>query len=296
MIQRISIIIVDLLALCFSSCETEYTKYGGPSYVMFADTLSVLPVQNNDELFDIAVVATETTDKDRRFGIEVVESQSNAIEHRHYVFEDYNVIIPAGERVGNLRIKGITDNISVDDSLGITVRLLCDKVDEWKMYGTETHVILRKACPLDMGAFTGYAMLTSTYLMNYATSMSRLVKTSIDPEDPTGIIIHDCLYDDFNIKVHFTDNDILNPLVNFEDQVVASTVEAFGTIYGDGNIHIRETAGYTSYYSTCEGFLFMYFNMYVSGMPESSNQVGTFANILQWISDGEAEELIRNGY
>lgn len=286
---------LSLLALAISSCETEHTTYSGPSYVMFADTLTVLAVQNNDEIFDIDIVATQTSDKDRRFCVEIVESQSNAIEYQHYVLEDYNVVIPAGQRVGALKVRGITDNIAVEDSIGITIQLICDNTDEWDMYGTQTHVILRKACPLDMNAFTGYAMLTSTFLMNYSASMNRLVKTSIDPDDPTGIIIHDCLYDDFDVKVHFTDNDILNPLIEFDDQVVASTVGAFGTIYGDGNIHVREVAGYTSYYHTCQGFMVMYYNMYVSGMPETSNQVGTFVNILEWISDGEAEDLIRNG-
>lgn len=296
MIQRFFIAAFAVLALSMSSCETEHTMYSGPSYVMFADTLSVLPVQNNDEVFDIDVVATQTSDKDRRFGVEVIESKSNAIEYRHYVLEDYNVVIPAGERIGSVKVRGISDNINVEDSIGITIQLICDDSEEWSMYGTETHILLRKACPLDMNAFTGYAMLTSTFLMNYSASMNRLVKTSIDPEDPTGLIIHDCLYDDFDVKVHFTDNDILNPLIKFDDQVVASTVEAFGTIYGDGNIHVREVAGYKSYYHTCQGFMVMYFNMYVSGMPEQSNQVGTFVNILEWISDGEAEDMIRNGY
>lgn len=295
MIQRFFIAASALFALTLTSCETEHTKYSGPSYVMFADTLSVLAVQNNEEVFDIAVVATQSTDEERRYGIEIIESESNAIEHRHYVVEDYNVVIPAGERVGYFKVRGITDNIEVSDSIGITIQLICDSDDQWGMYGNETHVLFQKACPLDMNAFTGYAVLTSTFLMNYAESMNRLVTTSLDPDDPTGIIIHDCLYDDYDIKVHFTDNDILNPLIEYDDQVIATTVDAFGTTYGDGNLHVKKTASYTSYYSTCQGFMVMYYNMYVSGMSSSSNTVGTFVNILEWISDAEAEELKREG-
>ncbi|MDO4460959.1 MAG: DUF4984 domain-containing protein [Bacteroidia bacterium] len=294
MIQRFFISAIALFALIFTSCDTEHTTYSGPSYVMFADSMTVLPVQNNDEVFDIAVVATQTSDKDRRFGIEVIESKSNAIEHRHYVLEDYNVVIPAGERVGYLKVRGIKDNISVGDSLGITIQIICDEQQAWDIYGVESHIILQKACPMDMNIFTGYAVLTSSYLKTYAYNMQRLVKSYIDPNDPNSIIISDCFYDDFDVKVRLSNDDILSPIVKFEDQVAASTVEAFGTLYGDGNIHIRETST-ASYYSTCEGFLVMYFNMYVSGMPESSNQVGTFVNIFEWISDAEAEEILRNG-
>ena len=64
----------------FTGCEEEYTVYSGPEYIMFADTLSVLGVENNDSLFDIAIAATTVSDKDRTVAVEVVEKESNAIE------------------------------------------------------------------------------------------------------------------------------------------------------------------------------------------------------------------------
>ena len=49
---------------------------------------------------------------------------------------------------------------------------------------------------------------------------------------------------------------------------------------------------YTSYYSTCEKFVFQYVTLHVDGV----GTVGTYANILEWISDAEAEKLIEEGY
>ena len=47
-----------------------------------------------------------------------------------------------------------------------------------------------------------------------------------------------------------------------------------------------------SYYSPCEGFLLQYVTMYV----EEVGTVGTYANILEWISDDEAERIMREGF
>ena len=35
-------------AFGFTGCDTDYVTYSGPDYIMFSDTLTVLPVQNNE--------------------------------------------------------------------------------------------------------------------------------------------------------------------------------------------------------------------------------------------------------
>ena len=37
-------------AFGFTGCDTDYVTYSGPDYIMFSDTLTVLPVQNNEEI------------------------------------------------------------------------------------------------------------------------------------------------------------------------------------------------------------------------------------------------------
>lgn len=288
---------VAALLISVAACDAEYTTYSGPDYVMFSDTMYVFPVQNSEEYFEIPVAATQTCGYDRTVPVEIVEKATNAIEGRHFTLEQNTVTIKAGERVGMLRMRGFHENIDVYDSLGVTLNLLVDKDSEWGLYGTRAQVELRKACPFDINAFTGYCVVSSTYIMNYMTNIDmRLIRSEVDPERENTIIMRNYFYDGYDLRIEFETDDILNPLIKMDDQKFAATAEAFGTIYGDGYIMARNAPEYTSYYSSCEKFIFQYMTLYVPGMAEGSNVVGTFINAVEWISDDEAAKLIEQGY
>ena len=51
----------------FTNCEEQHTLYQGDEYIMFADTLTVLGVENSDEVFDITIAATTVSDKTARW-------------------------------------------------------------------------------------------------------------------------------------------------------------------------------------------------------------------------------------
>ena len=70
-----------LLMCAITSCgDAERPSYDGPNYILFSDTLTVLAVQNNEEVFDIPVAATEACSYDRTVAVEVIDQKSNAIE------------------------------------------------------------------------------------------------------------------------------------------------------------------------------------------------------------------------
>lgn len=289
--------VVTAILISVAACDEEYKTYNGPDYMMFSDTIYVLPVQNSQEIFDIPVVATQTCNYDRTVAVEIVDAQSNAIEGKHYVIESNTVTIKAGERVANVSVRGVYENISVYDSLGFSLRLLVEEDAKWELYGDNAKVLLQKACPFDINAFTGYCVVTSTYIMNYMTNIDmRLVSSEVDPENENTIIIRDYFYDGYDVRIKFETDDILNPLISFDEQPFGPTSEAFNTLYGDGVIHMYQPAAYTSYYSSCEKFIFQYMTLYVPGMPADANTVGTFINAVEWISDDEAEKLMREGY
>lgn len=287
-----------VLLFATSSCgDADRQTYDGPNYVLFSDTLTVLAVQNNEEVFDIPVAATQACDYDRTMAVEVIEKKSNAIEGKHYTIESNTITIKAGERSANVRIRGNYDAIAVSDSLGLTLRLLTEKENQWDMYdhNYEAKVILQKCCPFDINLFNGYAVLTSTYMQEFMPNVdNRLVKTVIDTEEENTIIMKDFFYDGYDVKIRFTTNDILNPLIEMDEQVFASTAEAFGTNYGDGYIHLYQPKSGLSYYSACEKFIFQYFTLYVPGMA-GNNVVGTFASAIEWISADEAKRLYLEG-
>lgn len=281
----------------FTNCEEQHTLYQGDEYIMFADTLTVLGVENSDEVFDITIAATTVSDKDRTVAVEVIDKHSNAIEGVHYTIESNTVTIKAGELAGSLRIKGIAENLTVDYDPEVMLHLIADNKYHWDLYGGDTtRVVLRKVCAFDINAFSGYAMITSTFLYNYTGSYNRLIKTEVDPTEENTIILRDFYYDGYDVKLRFTADDALNPLIEMDDQPLASTGEAFGTIYGDGMLHIYQPTNYVSYYSACEKFIYQYITLWVPGMPAGSNTVGTFIQAIEWISDDEARILQNQGY
>ena len=284
----------------FTSCQEERVVYNGPQYIMFSDTLSVIGVEENGEYTDIYISSTMPMAKDRTLAVEVIEQESSAIEGVHYTIESNSVVIKAGELATSVRIRGHYENLTVDEELPeIRLRLISPEDTHWDLYeneGLETKVMLQKVCPFDINAFTGYAMITSTYLYNYVGGYNRLIKTEVDPSEKNTIIMRDFYYDGYDVKLRFTTDDPLNPLIEMDDQPLVTTGEAFGTKYGDGMLHIYQPSNYVSYYSACEKFIYQYITLWVPGMAAGTNTVGTFIQAIEWISDDEARVLQNQGY
>ena len=289
---------VFALLLTITGCNEERTTYSGPNYIMFSDSLYVLPVQNNEDFFDIPVSATQTCSYDRTLAVEIIDKKSNAIEGVHYELESNTVTIEAGELVANVRVRGIFDNIEVADSLGFALRLITEENTHWDLYGIDANVVLQKTCPFNIYDFEGYCVLISTYLYNYTNVDKRLIRAIVDTEEENTLIIKDYFYEGYDVKLKFTTNDLLNPLIEMDEQIFGPTTEAFGTIYGDGKIRMFQPTNYVSYYSSCEQFVYQYMTLYVMNKDQQSiyGTVGTFINVLKWISDDEAEKLMREGY
>ena len=74
-----SLLAVCIAALALRSCKEQYTTYGGDEYVMFADTVMTYAVQKDVDYFSIPVVSTVAADHERTFGVEILDSKSNAI-------------------------------------------------------------------------------------------------------------------------------------------------------------------------------------------------------------------------
>ncbi len=290
-----------ILALgIFSSCDEDYISYDGPSFIMFADSTTVLPVQVTEEYTDIPVVATKIYSYDRTIGVEVDQKSSNAIEGKHYEIESSTITIKAGENVANVRVRGIYDEVGISDNLSFVLKLVEDKSQVWDVYGDGMTVSLYKVCPFNLEDFTGYATVRSSWMNYYMTVTQRLITTEIDPNNENTIILHSPFYDGYDMSIRFTTDDILNPLIETDDQVFCSTADAFGTIYGDdGIVRIMDPAssGYLSYYSCCENFVNQYATLYVPNYPTGYNvAVGIFLNLYTWITDDEAERLKLQGY
>lgn len=291
--------VVAVLAALSVGCKTGDFTYTGPDYLMFSDTLYQYGVQESNEVFNVQVSATRSADYDRTFGVEIVDRESNAVEGRHFRLLASTVTIPAGQLAVDVPVQGIYENIGVSDSLGFALNLVIPEDKEWAHYGTRTKVVMQKICPFDINNFTGYCTVTSSFFMSdfvQNTSM-RLITTDIVEGKDNTIVLHDLFYDGYDVEISFDSEDVMEPVVEMEEQACGSTGEVIGSLFGDGKVMMYQPTTYTSYYSSCENFVLQYITMVVRNKDGSLyGSLGTYVNILEWISDAEAEKLKEQGY
>ena len=294
--QILKYIAIAFLASVLGSCQERYVTYSDAEYVMFADTLATYPVQKDVEYFSIPVVSTVTRDYDRTFGVEIIDNGSNAIENLHYRLKSNTIVIKAGETRADVLVHGLYDNIEATDSLGFTLRLVMNDKLEMPLYGRETKAVLMKSCPFDINDFTGYCMLTSMFLYQYSItgSYQRLIYTEKHPSEENTIICRNWINDGYDVTMKFNSVDPMKPFVTMDrDQVASDEGSFFGTAHGDDKILVTNSALYDSIFYPCGNYLYIWTEMYVENLGQTVGTVGHFYNIMEWVSDEEADRLKR---
>ena len=287
-----------LLAALFTGCKEEYKTYSDREFVMFADTAATYMVLQDKEYFSVPVTSTVACDYDRTFGVEIIDKGSNAIEGLHYALRSNTITIKAGQRAANVEVRGLYDNIEPTDSLGFILKLVMPEQVNWNLYHDQTKVVMMKSCPYDVNDFTGWCVVTSTFLQDYPgvenTSIQRLIRTERDPNDPNTVIMHNWLFSGYDVRIRFDTSDPAKPLTTMpEDQVMSDEMSVFGKINGDNKILVTDNANYYSFYDACAGNVKLWTQVYVKNMGTMVGTVGSYYNIMEWISDEEADRLER---
>jgi hypothetical protein len=281
------------------ACDEEYVTYNDAEYVMFAEEQSTNMVLADQEYFTVPVASTVACDYDRTFGVEVVDKGSNAIEGKHYRLLSNSVTIPAGELAADVKVAGLYENIEPTDSLGFVLKLVMPEQLKFDLYegSDQTKVVMYKSCPFDRNNFTGWCILTSMLLRDYPgdnQSYQRLIRTEAHPTEPNTVILRSAFYDGYDMTITFNPENPANPLVTMDkDQVVSDEASVFGQILGDNHILGTHSFYYPSYFNSCQHFVELWMQVYVENLGETVGTVGHFYNILEWISDEEAERLQR---
>jgi hypothetical protein len=281
------------------ACDEEYVTYNDAEYVMFAEEQSTNMVLADQEYFTVPVASTVACDYDRTFGVEVVDKGSNAIEGKHYRLLSNSVTIPAGELAADVKVAGLYENIEPTDSLGFVLKLVMPEQLKFNLYegSDQTKVVMYKSCPFDRNNFTGWCILTSMLLRDYPgdnQSYQRLIRTEAHPTEPNTVILRSAFYDGYDLTITFNPENPANPLVTMDkDQVVSDEASVFGQILGDNHILGTHSFYYPSYFNSCQHFVELWMQVYVENLGETVGTVGHYYNILEWISDEEAERLQR---
>ncbi len=298
--KKIYFILSALVAMtAMVACDEEYVTYSDAEYVMFAEEQSTNMVLADQEYFTVPVASTVACDYDRTFGVEVVDKGSNAIEGKHYRLLSNSVTIPAGKLAADVKVAGLYENIEPTDSLGFVLKLVMPEQLKFDLYegSDQTKVVMYKSCPFDRNNFTGWCILTSMLLRDYPgdnPSYQRLIRTEAHPTEPNTVILRSAFYDGYDLTITFNPENPANPLVTMDkDQVVSDEASVFGQILGDNHILGTHSFYYPSYFNSCQHFVELWMQVYVENLGESVGTVGHYYNILEWISDEEAERLQR---
>ncbi len=301
--------LVIAAATGFVSCKEEYVTYQGAEYVMFSDTLSTNMVTAEGKPFKVAVSSTVARDYNRTFAVEIIDKGSNAIEGYHYRLASNTITIPAGKVATEVEVYGLYDNIEPTDSLGFTLQLVMRDELKWDLYpqSHRTKVVMYKSCPFDINEWGGteakpkYCLLTSLLLYNYPgtnTSFSRLVKCYKHKSMENTIVMDDLFYDGYDVLLTFDTADPAKPMLKMQnDQVIGDEWSVFGYQYGDGKILAVHSpmADQPSTFNSCQKFAQLWVLMYVKDFSTTIGYMGYFYNILEWVSEEEAEEMMREG-
>ena len=285
-----------------TACKEHYTTYSDAEYVMFADSISTNVVEKDNNRFSVAVASTVARSYDRTFGVEIVDAGSNAIEGKHYRLLSNTVTIPAGKLATAVEVEGIYENIEPTDSLGFKLRLVMAEQLKWDLYENSdcTKVVMYKACPFDRNNFTGYAVISSLFLRDYPgenTSYQRVVKVDAHPTEADMVIVRNCLFDGYDITLRLHGENAAEPIITMDaDQVVSDEASVFGQILGDNHILCDDSPYYDSYFNSCQRFAVLWLHIYVENLGEPVGTVGHYYNVLEWISDEEAERLKGEGF
>ena len=287
-----------LLAALATGCKEEYKTYSDAEYVLFADTLATYAVLQNQDYFSVPVSSTVACDYDRTFGVEIIDQGSNAVEGKHYRLLSNTITIKAGSRKADVQVHGFYDNIEDTDSLGFILKLVMPEQLKWDLYHDRTKVVLQKSCPYDINEFTGWCVVTSTFLNSYPgvenKSIQRLIHTEKHPTEENMIILHDWLFSGYDVTIRLDPGDPIEPLVTMDkNQVLADEASVFGQILGDNKILVTNSPLYDSYFNSCQHFVALWIKVHVEDMGVNVGTVGHFYNIIEWVSDEEAERLQR---
>ena len=308
--KRIYSIIVSVVAVAsFVACSEQYTTYEGKEYLMFSDSLSTNMVLADGTPFTVKVSSTVARDFDRTYAVEVIDKGSNAIEGYHYRLGSNTLTIPAGKLSTEVEVYGNYDNIEPTDSLGFTLKLVMHEDLKWNMYpdSDQTKVVMYKSCPFDINEWGGteqepkYCLLTSLLLYSYPgpnTSYSRLVKCYKHKSIENTIVMDDLFYNGYDVQLTFDTSNPAQPILKMpSEQVIGSEFTVFGIQYGDGKILATHSprADQLSTYNACQKFAQLWVLAYVNDFSTSVGYIGYFYNILEWISQEEAEEIMREG-
>lgn len=280
--------IFPAVTAALTSCQSEGITYSGAEYVLFSDSTYTMPIISDENaMFDVTVASTTTADYDRSYAVEVVNENSTAVRGLHFDFVDnsQNVVIKAGERTANVKLKGIYGNVGRKDSLVLSLRLIAPEAQKWDLYGDLARVDFVKCPPFKINDFLMIDKDDSEVNMKmyasfpFSDKMAEFSAVGKKKDEKTLIITDMFGTSSEQIRVIFDDSDPLNPTITVPEQ--AAFREA-----NYGYVWVRSVDQYPSYYNAFDNFFVLLLDAYVPQL----GSFGVYQYIFKCISQDEADD------
>ena len=283
----------------YRAANQERTTYSDAEYVMFADTMSLHMIPDDAEhYFAVQVASTKSCDYDRTFGVEVIDKDSKAIEGLHYRLKSNTITIPAGKLATEILVHGNYAALEIADTVNFNLRLVMPEQLEWEFYGNGTNVKMVKSCPFALENYTGWCVVTSTFLQDYPgvdnKSIQRLIRTEKHPTEENLVILHDWLFNGYDVTLRFDPTDPAEPKVSMDsDQVISDEASVFRNHPRRQQNPDGKRPELCIVLQRVRKLRNALVHMYVENLGTPVGSVGNFYTILEWVSDEEADRLQR---
>jgi hypothetical protein len=134
------------------------------------------------------------------------------------------------------------------------------------------------------------------FLQNYSLNgeYNRLIFTEPHPTLKNTVICRNWLKDGYDVELTFNDDDPLMPIVTMARTVASDQGSFFGTAYGQwgDKLYVRSSNLAQSIFYPLGGYLYIWTELSV----DEYGIVGNFYNVMQWVTDEEAERIKREGF
>ena len=288
------LMVAALVAL--TGCQEQYVTYDDAEYVMFSDTLSIVPVENGKTV-SVPVVSTMKCDHDRTFGVEILDDKSNAIENLHYRLKSNTITISAGEVRADVQVEGIFDSMEPEDSLCFTMKLLMNQNLVMTPGSDQIRVQLQKVYPFDLKDFEGWWVFTSMFHREFNQAYQRLVYSEIVEGEENTIRCKNMFNDGYDVKLSFDNSNVLNPLVSMPgEQIISDEATFFGQTKGDNHIRaVHSPLAPSNFFTAGDSrpYLALWSQIYVKNLGQMVGTVGHYYSIMERIYYKEAKRLSR---
>lgn len=149
-----------VLLTLFTACEEKEFLYNDPTnIVMFNETNALFHVvdEKTTNEINITISSPVVSDKDREYliGVKQTGAEGEAVQGKHFELKSTTVVIPAGERFGEITVIGYSKYLSSEEDFFVNLTLVDASEGEVAAFNNIFTLYLSRVCEFSMDKMIG---------------------------------------------------------------------------------------------------------------------------------------------